>query len=134
MNIRQTIHARLCFFLPGITAGWIFSVEFFPYGHDPVVGSVIFSAFALAGAIAGRWLLRAETALGFFLFGLLALPIFCPQLLFAGTAFAFAVFAVRPVRPVNRLFFQAGVLFAVLMALSEAVHWAWIPGCRYPEL
>ena len=57
MNIRKIIHALLCFFLPGITAGWIFSVKIFPYGHDLVVGSVIFSAFALAGAVAGRWLL-----------------------------------------------------------------------------
>ena len=126
MNIRKIIHALLCFFLPGITAGWIFSVQIFPYGHDLVVGSVIFSAFALAGAVAGRWLLKSKTMLGFALLSLSALPIFNTQVLFAGTAFAFAVFAVRPVRPVNRLFFQAGVVFAVLMALSEAVHWAWL--------
>ena len=126
MNIRKIIHALLCFFLPGITAGWIFSVKIFPYGHDLVVGSVIFSAFALAGAVAGRWLLKSKTMLGFALLSLLILPIFSTQILFAGTAFAFAVFAVRPVRPVNRLFFQAGVLFAVIIALTESVTLARI--------
>ena len=118
MNFRQTIRSIFCFFLPGIAAGSLLASETIPGGNALPFNGVIFAAFALAGAVAGRWLFRNENLLGAGLLCLMALPLFGIRAEFPASAFAFGIFAVRPIRPGNRLFFQAGVLTGVVLILA----------------
>ena len=118
MRFRKILHAFAGFLLPGLAAGWLLSSCALQFSDDPVLCGVFFSSFALAGAITGRWLFRNDQSLAIGLLCLMALPVFNFRWLFPGIAFAFAVFAVRPIRTVNRQLFQAGVLAAVITALA----------------
>ncbi len=123
MNIRQIFHALACFLLPGLATGWMLAAGALQFSSDLVVSSVIFSAFALAGAVTGRWLFRNDRSLAIGLLCLMALPVFSFRWIFPGTAFAFAVFAVRPIRTVNRQLFQTGALASTAAALAVGGQW-----------
>lgn len=124
MKFRQTAHTIFCFLLPGIAAGGLLASGTISDGNALPISGVIFAAFALAGAIAGRWLFRNENLLGFGLLCFMALPLFGIRAVFPAGAFAFGIFAVRPIRPGNRLFFQAGVLTGVVLILASGSGFA----------
>lgn len=123
MSARQISSAIFFFLLPGMAAGWLLAAGGLRFGHDPAVAGVLFGAFSLAGALAGRWLLRDKRLLGAGLLLLPVIPFFSMRGIFPAISFAFAVLAVRPIRQGNRLLFQTGVLLAVIAGLAAGSRW-----------
>ncbi|MBO5688280.1 MAG: hypothetical protein J6S73_00020, partial [Lentisphaeria bacterium] len=117
MKIRQILHAAVFFLLPGMTAGWLLAAGALRFFDDPAVTGVIFAGAALAGALTGRYLSARKLLAGAGLLCLLALPVFRMHGLFPAVSFALGVFAIQPVRPVHRRFFQVGVWLTVSLGL-----------------
>ncbi len=108
-KIRQLSMLLIGFLLPGAAAGWFFAGSAVRLAGDPVISGAIFSAGALMGALAGRWLLRRNAWLGTGLLFFQLQSMIPPALLLLTAAAGFGIFAVRPMKRLSRKFFQFGV-------------------------